>query len=106
MSERSLHYNARAKNDLREIIDYYAETAGDFPVHRFLGEMGKAFRHIARAPGTGSPRYQKELDAPGIRFWKVTRFPHLVFYVELANAVRILRVMHGKRDISHRFHTA
>ncbi|OWQ86829.1 hypothetical protein CDN99_19115 [Roseateles aquatilis] len=106
MNAKALRYNTRAKNDVREVLDYYIETTGELAlVRKLLGEMSKAFRHIAMAPGTGSPRHQEGLGAPGVRFWKLTRFPHLIFYVELAQSIRVLRIMHGKQDISRRFHT-
>jgi toxin ParE1/3/4 len=46
----------------------------------------------------GSPRYEHLL--PGLRFWKLRRFPYLVFYVEQVNSVDVPRVLHAARDIA------
>jgi toxin ParE1/3/4 len=60
----------------------------------------QAFAHLSRHPGTGSPRYAHELNLPGLRFWRLTRFPHLVFYVERDDHVDVWRVLHGERDMA------
>ena len=40
-----------------------------------------------------------ELNLPGLRFWPLTRYPHLVFYVERPDHIDVWRVLHGTRDI-------
>jgi toxin ParE1/3/4 len=60
----------------------------------------QAFAHLSRHPGTGSPRYAHELNLPGLRFWRLTRFPHMVFYVERDDHVDVWRVLHGERDMA------
>ena len=44
-------------------------------------------------------RYAAELNIPGLRFWPLTRFPYLVFYVEREDQLDVLLVLHAKRDI-------
>ena len=61
--------------------------------------LEKAYAHIARHPATGSPRYAHELNLPGLRDWPLTRYPHLVFYVEHPDQIDVWRVLHGQRDI-------
>lgn len=39
------------------------------------------------------------LNIPGLRFWPLTRFPYLVFYVERDDHIDIWRVLHEQRDI-------
>jgi toxin ParE1/3/4 len=39
------------------------------------------------------------LNLPGLRSWPLTRFPHLVFYVERPEHIDVWRVLHGRRDI-------
>ena len=36
---------------------------------------------------------------PGQRSWPLTRYPHLVFYVERPDHIDVWRVLHGQRDI-------
>jgi toxin ParE1/3/4 len=52
-----------------------------------------------RPPRAGSPRHAHELNLPGLRAWPLTRYPHLVFYVERPDHVDVWRVHHGQRDI-------
>ena len=43
--------------------------------------------------------YAHELNLPGLRFWPLARYPHLVFYVERPQPIEVWRVLHGQRDI-------
>lgn len=65
----------------------------------FIDELEKAFTHIGQQAASGSPRYAHELNLPGLRFWRLTRYPYLVFYFERDDAVDIWRVLHEQRDI-------
>lgn len=89
----------RADQDILEAVEYYLQEAGESVALRFIGAVEKAFRHIARHPASGSPRYSLELELPGIRSWPVERFNHLVFYVERDDHIDVWRVLHGQRDI-------
>ncbi|WP_435751719.1 type II toxin-antitoxin system RelE/ParE family toxin [Thauera sp. AutoDN2] len=61
--------------------------------------LEQAYTHIARHPGTGSPRFGHELDLPGLRSWVLSGYPYLVFYVERPDHIDVWRVLHGQRDI-------
>ncbi len=61
--------------------------------------MEDALRHIAAHPQTGVTRYAVQLKLDDLRFWSISRFPHLVFYVEREQYIEVGRVLHGKRDI-------
>ena len=50
-------------------------------------------------PAIGSPRYAHELNLPGLRCLTLTRYPHIVFYVERDDYIDVWRVLHGMRDI-------
>jgi len=39
------------------------------------------------------------LNLPGLRFWRLKKYPHLVFYVERSSHIDVWRVLHGMRDI-------
>ncbi len=34
-----------------------------------------------------------------LRFWPLTRYPHLNFYMEMDDHIDVWRVLHGERDI-------
>ena len=84
---------------IEEAIDYYLREGGAALASRFVGALEAAYRHIRRFPATGALRYAGELNIPGLRFWPLTRFPYLVFYVERKDHLDVLLVLHGKRDI-------
>lgn len=89
---------ARADLDVRDALDHYLEPSIG-AAEGFVAELERAYAHIRRDPATGSPRYGHELGLPGLRFWRCSRYPYLVFYVELDERIEIWRVLHAQRDI-------
>ena len=77
---------------------YLSENAAQAALG-FVDALERAYTHIARHPGTGSPHYAHELQLPGLRVWPLTRYPHLVFYIEHIDYIDVWRVLHGRRDI-------
>jgi len=89
----------RANRDVDEAVDYYLRDAGEKAALGFIDALDRAYRHIARHPATGSPRYAHELDLPGLRSWPLKRYPYLVFYVERDDHIDVWRILHAERDI-------
>lgn len=89
----------QANQDVEDAIAYYLEAASSSVALGFIDALERAYTHIARYPGTGSPRYGHELDLPGLRAWVLSSYPYLVFYVERPDHIDIWRVLHGQRDI-------
>jgi toxin ParE1/3/4 len=89
-----------ANQDIDDAIAYYLSEGAAQVALDFIDALEQAFAHIARHPATGSPRYAHELSLPGLRFWALTHYPFLVFYVERAEQVDVWRVLHGQRDIA------
>lgn len=89
----------RANLDVEEAIEYYLREASEQAALGFIDALERAYVHIGRHPGSGSPRYAQELDLPGLRSWPLRRYPHMVFYVELDDRIDVWRVLHGQRDI-------
>src|ERR1700691_5430701 len=55
---------------------------------------------LAEAPGRGHSR--PELTARPLRFWTLSRYPnYVIVYRPEKPPLRIVPVMHGKRDIQH-----
>lgn len=88
-----------ANRDVDEAIAHYLGEGADQAALSFIDELKRACTHIGRRPASGSPRYAHELNLPGLRFWPLTRFPHLAFYIEYADHVDVWRVLHGQREI-------
>ena len=88
-----------ANRDIDNAITYYLSEGAGQQALDFIDALAHAYAHISRHPATGSPRYAHELNLPGLRFWPLTRYPHLVFYVERPAHIDVWRVLHCQRDI-------
>lgn len=85
--------------DVEAAIDYYVSEGAVDAAYGFVDSLEQAYQHLGLNPSTGSPRYGHELNIPGLRFWPVTRFPYLIFYMELEDRLDIWRVLHSSRDV-------
>jgi toxin ParE1/3/4 len=88
-----------AHRDIEEAVDHYAREAGEAIALGFIGRIEEVFHAIARNPAAGSPRFAYELDLPGLRAWRVKRYPYLVFYLERDDHIDVWRVLHAQQDI-------
>jgi toxin ParE1/3/4 len=92
---------ARARLDLKSHWRYIANDnvqAAD----RLLEAAEETFKFLARNPGTGSERNFRKLI--GVRSFGIHDFRnYLVFYQRRGNAVVIVRVLHGMRDLPRLF---
>jgi toxin ParE1/3/4 len=89
----------QANQDVDGALAYYLTENAESAALGFVDALEQAYTHISRHPSTGSPRYAHELNLPGLRFWPLTRYPYLVFYVERTDHIDVWRVLHGQRDI-------
>ena len=89
----------RARRDVDEAVEHYLAEARVSVALAFIDALEEAFRRMGERPASGSPRYARELDLPGLRSWVVRRFPYLVFYVEREADIDVWRVLHTARDI-------
>jgi len=88
-----------AIGDIDAAIAYYLGEGAAQAAAGFIDALEKAFAHLGRYPGTGSPRYALELNLPGVRSWPLTGYPYLVFYVEQPDRIDVWRVLHAERGI-------
>lgn len=94
-----IQLRAQAVADAEQAVDWYLREAGPEVASRFVAALEAAYTHIARHPGTGSPRWGSALDLPGLRGWKLTGFPHIAFYAQVGDSIEVWRVLHSARDI-------
>lgn len=91
----------RADQDIDEIFRYLRGKSAPAAAS-FLDSVQEACELLARQPGIGSPRhaaYCPELPHP-LRFLSIRRFPRiLVYYMERADAVEIIRVWDAARGL-------
>lgn len=90
--------SAVAGVDVETALDWYIDEAPHM-LASFIDALEKAIARIERSPGIGSPRYAHELDIPRLRFWPLAKFPYAVFYIEHADHLDVIRVVHMSRDI-------
>lgn len=99
MTTKPIIARAQANDDIDEIIAYYVGESAEQAALGFIDALQAAYAHRARNPATGSLRYAYALNLPGLRFWPLTHYPHLVCYVEQPDHIDVWRVLHGQRDI-------
>jgi toxin ParE1/3/4 len=90
---------SQANRDVEQALDFYlGQDAPDVALN-FIDALEAAYNQIGQFPAAGSPRYDHELNLPGLRFLPLHGFPHLVFYVEQDDYVDVWRVLHAHKDI-------
>ena len=99
MKSKPIVARERANLDVDAAIDYYLGEDAVKAAMGFIDALERAYAHIGRYPATGSSRYGHELNLPGLRSWKLSHYPYLIFYVEREDFVDVWRVLHGQRDI-------
>ncbi len=102
MSTRPVVLRGRARRDFDNAVEHYLEEAGPVLAEDFTDAVEETLRHVGESPATGSPRYARELDIPGLRFRMTGKFPYLVPYVEKDSVVEVWRILHGSREIPTR----
>ena len=82
-----------ALRDLQDIWEFVSEDSLD-AADRLLEEFYRAFDQLAEMPGIGHKR--QDLTERIVLFWPVHSY--LVIYRD-SKPLRIIRVIHGKRDV-------
>jgi plasmid stabilization system protein ParE len=91
---------AAREDILRQFRYYLIEQDVPDVARRFLDAVESAVDTLRRTPGIGSPKQLANPRLAGLRSWPVPDFPSVrVYYIYAGNALRVLRVLHGKRDI-------
>jgi toxin ParE1/3/4 len=86
-------------DDLTQAYAYIGDRnlkAGD----RLLDQVEATIEMLGAFPELGRPR--EELR-PGLRSFKLRRFPHILFYKLDDEGVTLLRLLHGARDQTRAF---
>lgn len=90
-----------AKRDLVECATYIG-SGSPISAERFLEAAEAAFESLAAMPGMGALREVMNPRLAGLRSWPITGFRnYLIFYRPTRRGIRILRVLHGARDIEN-----
>jgi toxin ParE1/3/4 len=92
-----LRISPRAAADLIEIWSYIADDSVA-NADAFIDRLYEKLQVLGRQPGSG--RRREEL-APGMHSFPYGRY--VIFYRALTDAIEIVRVLHGARDIESIF---
>jgi toxin ParE1/3/4 len=95
---RLVHWALEAVTDLSDIWDYYAGVAGPPAANAIVGKIRDVCRVLDDHPLAGRARDEIR---PGLRCMVAS--PHIVFYRVIDDAVEIVRVIDGRRDIDEIF---
>jgi toxin ParE1/3/4 len=97
------HMSRPARRDIVETADYLSGTSLAL-AERFLDSVDQTCAAAAEMPGKGSPWQSDHPELDGMRYVKVIGFKnHLVFYLPAGEAITIVRVLQGARDIASIF---
>jgi plasmid stabilization system protein ParE len=89
-----------AKDDIIRQFRYYLREDALEAATRFLDAVDESIEAICRMPHLGTPKLLKNPIFSGLRSWAVKGFEDiLIFYVVQPDALRVVRVLHGRRDI-------
>ena len=93
-----VYLTADAARDLEELYRYIALHDAPVKAEHVLTNLEKAFGSLSESPDRGV--YPKELLALGIREYREIFFkPYRVVYRVLGNAVHVLLIADGRRDM-------
>jgi len=93
-----VYKSARARKDLGDIWFYIAEQSTHEQADQVLSRIETAAQLLASRPHMGRPRSKLW---EGMRSWPVGSY--IIFYFPLPDGIRILRVIHSRRDIPRQF---
>lgn len=94
-------FRAAAREDiLRQFRYYLIEKEIPEVARRFLDAVESAVDTLCRTPGIGASKQLANPLLAGLRSWPIPGFPLVrVYYIYAGNELRVVRVLHGKRDI-------
>jgi plasmid stabilization system protein ParE len=89
-----------AVNDIQEQADWYEQRSGHALARRWENEVTAALIRIEKNPRSGAKCSFSADELQGIRRMPIAGFPrHLIFYRADEKEIRVLRVVHGARDL-------
>ena len=93
----------QAQDDIDAIIDYLlAERSPS--AQDFVQLLQQTFDLLAENPKIGTQRHYRATALSGMRMFPLKQFSaYLVFYLHDDEAINIVRVLHGSRDIAELF---
>lgn len=87
-----------ADKDLEEIFDYTMNKFGFDQAEKYLLQIDEIFKMLMKNPESGKQRNEIKEG-----LYSFPKDNHVIFYRILEDHIRIVRVLHGSRDIPNYF---
>jgi toxin ParE1/3/4 len=99
-SRRKVILRPLADLDLEQHFAFLAVEADIDTAKRFLSGVRQSCKTLQQNPEMGSPRTFSHSRLSGMRMWSVRGFRrHLIFYRLTPEALEVVRILHGARDV-------
>ena len=95
-----LVFQPRAREDILRQGEYLLEAFAYDAAERFPSAIQEACARLLENPEIGSPRAYLAEQLAGLRSWPVPGFEDIrLYYLASGDVLRIVRVLHGRRDL-------
>ncbi|AZA75545.1 type II toxin-antitoxin system RelE/ParE family toxin [Chryseobacterium indoltheticum] len=98
MSEKFYILSEAADQDLEDIFNFTLDKFGFDQAERYLLEIDLVFQNLIVHLELGKRRNEIKEN-----LYSFTKDNHVIFYRVLDNHIRIVRILHGSRDIPNYF---
>lgn len=88
-----------ALRDQQGEVRYYRQEGGTRLAVKVAKATNEALDLIELQPGMGSPTLGKLLGIPGLRTWRVGKYPLLWCYFERGDQLDVVRLLGERQDI-------
>jgi len=89
----------KAVEDAEAIADFLAKDSVASAL-RFLENTEVTLRFLTKSPQLGGVFSSNHPEFDNLRVWRVKGFSnHIIFYFEHPDAIEVIRILHGARDI-------
>ena len=89
----------QALRDQQGEVRYYRKEGGSRLAVKVAKATNEALDQVEIGPGIGSPRLGKLLGIPGLRTWRVGKFPLLWCYFERGDHLDVVRLPGERQDV-------
>lgn len=90
----------QALRDQQGEVRYYRKEGGTRVAVKLANATNAALDQIELDPGIGSPTLGQLLGVPGLRTWRVARFPLLWCYFEREDQLDVVRLLGERQNIA------
>jgi len=98
MSERFYILSEAADQDLEDIFNFTFNKFGFDQAEKYLLEINDIFQSLIKNPELGKTRNEIKQG-----LYSFPKDNHVIFYRILDHHIRIVRILHGSRDIPNYF---